>query len=54
MDETAIFGTACMHEFPHRFVNLKHGERYGTCIIRFAITKHLFCTLHNLHMEFGC
>ena len=48
LDETAIFGTACRHEFPHRFVNLKHGERYGTCIIPFAITKHLFCTLHRL------
>lgn len=28
LDETAIFGTACRHEFPYRFVNLKHGERY--------------------------
>ena len=26
LDETAIFGTACRHDFLYRFVNLKHGE----------------------------
>lgn len=28
LDETAVFGYACRHEFPGRFINLKHGERY--------------------------
>ncbi len=27
LDETALFGCACRHEFPMLFVNLKHGER---------------------------
>lgn len=27
LDETALFGVACRHEFPAAFVNLKHGER---------------------------
>ena len=27
LDETAVFGCACRHEFPGRFLNLKHGER---------------------------
>ena len=27
LDETAVFGSACRHEFPLFFVNLKHGER---------------------------
>ena len=24
---TALFGCACQHEFPAKFINLKHGER---------------------------
>lgn len=28
LDETALFGCACRHEFPLMFINLKHGERY--------------------------
>ena len=28
LSETAIFGRACRHEFPKRFLNMKHGERY--------------------------
>lgn len=27
LDETAVFGSACRHEFPLMFINLKHGER---------------------------
>lgn len=27
LDETAVFGSICRHEFPHRFLNMKHGER---------------------------
>lgn len=27
LDETAAFGSACRHEFPWLFINLKHGER---------------------------
>lgn len=29
LSETAIFGRACRHEFPKRFINMKHGERYS-------------------------
>ena len=29
LDETALFGSACRHEFPAIFFNLKHGERYN-------------------------
>ena len=28
LDETGVFGSICKHEFPQRFLNLKHGERY--------------------------
>ena len=28
LDETAVFGSACRHEFPHLFIDLKHGERF--------------------------
>ncbi|XP_064400690.1 uncharacterized protein LOC135346605 isoform X5 [Halichondria panicea] len=27
LDETAVFGSICRHEFPQRFLNMKHGER---------------------------
>ena len=27
LDETAVFGASCRHEFPLLFLNLKHGER---------------------------
>ena len=27
LDETAVFGCGCRHEFPLLFINLKHGER---------------------------
>ena len=28
LDETALYGVSCCHEFPTLFCNLKHGERY--------------------------
>ena len=28
LSETAIFGRACLHEFPKKFINMKHGERF--------------------------
>ena len=31
LDETGVFGSACRHEFPAKFLDMKHGERY-TCI----------------------
>ena len=31
LDETALFGCGCRHEFPLMFFNLKHGERYTVC-----------------------
>ena len=30
LDETAVFGSACRHEYPQLFLNLKHGESLGT------------------------
>ena len=30
LDETAVFGYACRHEFPGGFLNLKHGEWYDS------------------------
>ncbi len=27
LDETAVFGSICRHEFPQRFISMKHGER---------------------------
>ena len=27
LDETAIFGRGCRHEFPKKFLSLKHGKR---------------------------
>lgn len=27
LDETAVFGSICHHEFPLLFLNMKHGER---------------------------
>lgn len=34
LDETAVFGYCCRHEFPGQFVNLKHGERLVKMIDR--------------------
>ena len=28
LDETAVFGAVCRHDFPIRMLNLKHGERW--------------------------
>ncbi len=28
LDETAVFGSGCRHEFPLLFIYLKHGKRY--------------------------
>jgi hypothetical protein len=35
LDETAVFGYMCRHEFPGQFLNLKHGERlaYGVKVL---------------------
>lgn len=27
LDETAVFGSICRHEYPQRFFSMKHGER---------------------------
>ena len=29
LSETAVFGRGCRHEFPKKFLSLKHGERYS-------------------------
>ena len=39
LDETAVFGCACRHEFPLMFINLKHGER---CIIIISLHGSTF------------
>ena len=28
LDETGVFGSACRHEFPAKYLDMKHGERY--------------------------
>jgi hypothetical protein len=32
LDETAVFGYCCRHEFPHKFISLKHGERLAYAV----------------------
>jgi Kyakuja-Dileera-Zisupton transposase len=29
LDVNAVFGSACRHEFPQLFMNMRHGERYN-------------------------
>lgn len=33
LDETALFGSACRHEFPLVFLDLKHGERLARWLL---------------------
>ena len=33
LDETAVLGTVCRHNFPQRFISMKHGERYGDLLL---------------------
>ena len=33
LDETAVFGAICPHDFPLKMLSLKHGERCATCSI---------------------
>ena len=40
LDETALFGSACRHEFPALFFNLKHGERYSLSMCTVCIIIH--------------
>lgn len=42
LDETALFGCACKHEFPCLFLNLKHGERYNNIQLP-AANMHAAC-----------
>ena len=37
LDETAVFGYCCRHEFPKAFINLKHGERLIYMLLFFDI-----------------
>ena len=43
LSETAIFGRACLHEFPKKFINMKHGER-------FKIRAFLFFYVYHCHL----
>ena len=52
LDKTAVFGSICRHEFPQRFLNMKHGERYVRKIKVFKKSIHgallkikVFCIL---------
>lgn len=40
LDETAVFGCACKHEFPVLFLNLKHGERL-LARIKFYLCRYI-------------
>ena len=42
LDETAVFGCACRHEFPLMFIDLKHGERFVTDYNVYVHTYHSF------------
>lgn len=58
LDETALFGCACRHEFPLMFINLKNGERC-TCIVIVNACKHKIdsiwlLSLLDWHMQSGC
>ena len=46
LDETGIFGYCCRHEFPHKFVNLKHGERYELFCIYLEMLVNLVSVLY--------
>lgn len=46
LDETAVFGCCCRHEFPGIFVNLKHGERYRFCYVY----KSFVSAVHVIHL----
>ena len=36
LDETALFGCTCRHEYPRLFINLRHGER--SVFVQFTTT----------------
>ena len=44
LDETAVFGFCCRREFPGRFINLKHGERFVNCH-EFYCVKCYWCLI---------
>lgn len=42
LDETALFGCACRHEFPRLFISLKHGERLSYVVwLLEELTQHV-------------
>ncbi|XP_046841697.1 uncharacterized protein LOC124435787 [Xenia sp. Carnegie-2017] len=49
LDETAIFGRGCRHEFPKKFLNLKHGELvcYFECFVQ-VLKLFAYMWLHYL------
>ena len=42
LDETAVFGFSCRHEFPKKFISLKHGERYDFKSYQPSLMQYLF------------
>lgn len=44
LDETAVMGAACRHEYPLLFLNLRHGERYYYYYCALVI---IIATMHN-------
>ena len=52
LDETAIFGCVCRHEFPLLFFNLRYGERYiiYVCHIEHTLKIAPFSGLHIQHL----
>ncbi|XP_033743002.1 uncharacterized protein LOC117329255 [Pecten maximus] len=59
LSETAVFGSACRHEFPQKFFSLRHGERLGYSVYllqkmmedhhdsQLCIMYDIACMLHN-------
>ena len=52
LDETGVFGMACKHEHPRRFLNLKRGERYSKypCQSKFH-TKFIKISRFSSHFD---
>lgn len=56
LDETAIFGRACRHEFPKHFINLKHGEKYAITALNamFKFDHTIILSLYRLSYAVYC
>ena len=47
LDETAVFGAICRHDFPIRMLSLKHGERY------YKLPSSYICPYTSLRLAYA-